>query len=145
MNLAGPHNDKSARGFDRYWGKASVEYVGRFRTAAGEITHIGGGGGGGDGEDVHAAHHLFAHHSLDVAATMEVLLHRAPAIQAKLRRMLDLGSEQVTPFCAALAAIHDLGKLDWRFAMKARRAARRFEPSRPSTRRARSRPHAPAP
>jgi CRISPR-associated endonuclease/helicase Cas3 len=110
--------------FDTYWGKAATDYVGKFTDAQGTCKQI---------DEAHQGppvYHLMAHHSLDVAAVAQRLLERVPLFQAKLANFFELDPSRVISSIAALCAIHDLGKLDWRFVMKARAAGIVLDPSR---------------
>jgi CRISPR-associated endonuclease/helicase Cas3 len=74
-------------------------------------------------------HHLAVFHCLDVAAVAAVLLDRSPLLQRKFAALLSTPSDQVVPTLCCLIALHDFGKLDWRFQVKARDQAERLNSS----------------
>jgi hypothetical protein len=81
------------RPYDPYWGKADPA--------------LGG-------------YHLAAHHALDVAAVALRRVERSQVLQARLARLLPgIEQERVGPTVASWVALHDIGKLDVRFQLKA--------------------------
>lgn len=89
--------------FWRYWGKADPQVGGL---------------------------HLAAFHCLDVAAVAERLLQRHAVLRSRLAGMLRLSAPDVAPFVALLAALHDFGKFDVRFQLKAPETAATLHPRR---------------
>jgi len=84
--------------FLRYWGKADPKYEGEPKW------------------------HPLAYHCLDVAAVAKVWLGACPALQGKFLAALDCMPVQVQALHAWIlffVAMHDLGKLDLRFQLKA--------------------------
>ncbi|MFO8071974.1 MAG: CRISPR-associated helicase/endonuclease Cas3 [Polyangia bacterium] len=76
-------------------------------------------------EDGSYAAHLFAHHSLDVAAVAAEWLDRDISISRALCGGSD--KERATAWILFFSALHDLGKLDVRFQLKAPEVAGRLE------------------
>ncbi len=74
--------------------------------------------------------HLAALHSIDVAAVAVRRIGRSHVLRARLAALLDVPSERVGETVAAFVALHDIGKLDVRFQMKARGAAVMLDPAR---------------
>ncbi len=92
----GESANRVRRSYDTYWGKADPALDGW---------------------------HLAALHMLDVAAVATRMLERSPVLRRRLAALVGLPEAQLTPFIAALVAVHDLGKLDVRFQLKAPQAA----------------------
>lgn len=73
-------------------------------------------------------HHLAVFHCLDVAAMASALLARSRTLQSRFATVLGVSTEQLTPTLCCLIALHDFGKLDWRFQVKAVDQAERLNP-----------------
>ena len=82
--------------FYRYWGKAKKEK---------------------DGEG--ADYHLLPYHCLDVAAVARVWLKLSPSLLQKFSFQTGLSFEQTQAWVLFFVALHDLGKFDIRFQLKA--------------------------
>jgi CRISPR-associated endonuclease/helicase Cas3 len=89
----------------RYWGKAHPDVTG--------------------GPD----HHTVLGHSLDVAACAFVLVDRHPVLRRQLGASAQIPCELAAITCAAVCALHDVGKLDTRFQRKAPRVADVLRPA----------------
>jgi CRISPR-associated endonuclease/helicase Cas3 len=76
--------------------------------------------------------HLAAFHSLDVAAVAAEILRRNDSLRRRLALWLELPEAHTATTIAAIVALHDFGKFDVRFQMKARDAAVALDPSRHS-------------
>lgn len=63
--------------------------------------------------------HLAAFHCLDVAAVAERMLERNAVLRRKFALLADVDDGAIGPTLAAFVALHDAGKLDVRFQMKA--------------------------
>lgn len=74
--------------------------------------------------------HLAAYHCLDVAAVTERMLVSEELLRLRLATWLDLDPDDVPPTVAALSALHDIGKFDARFQIKAREHGLRLDPAR---------------
>ena len=74
--------------------------------------------------------HLAAFHCLDVAAVAECMLASDELLRVRLADWLRLNRDEVVPTVAALCALHDIGKLDARFQVKARDQGVRLDPAR---------------
>jgi len=85
----------------RYWGKADPAFEGR--------------------------HHAAVLHSLDVAACAAVLVLRDPLLRRKLATALGSAND-VVETTAFFCALHDIGKFDVRFQVKAPDVAERLQP-----------------
>ncbi len=79
--------------FFRYWGKAGTEDEDRF--------------------------HLLVYHCLDVVAVAKCWLRASPLLRARFAAMTGLEVEQAIAWLLFFIAIHDLGKFDIRFQLKA--------------------------
>ncbi len=96
------------RPYDRYWGKADPALAG---------------------------YHLAAHHALDVAAVALRRVERSHVLRARLVRLVPgLEQERAAPTVACWVALHDIGKLDVRFQLKAPSVASSLDPARASCR-----------
>ena len=96
------------RPYDRYWGKADPA--------------LGG-------------YHLAAHHALDVAAVALRRVERSQVLRARLVRLVPgIEQERIAPTVACWVALHDIGKLDVRFQLKAPSVASALDPARASCR-----------
>ncbi|MCG8524887.1 MAG: CRISPR-associated endonuclease Cas3'', partial [Opitutales bacterium] len=82
----------------RYWGKAKP------------------------GENGGASYHLLPYHCLDVAAVAACWWKRSPAISGQFTRITGLPEEQARAWVLFFIALHDYGKFDIRFQLKARSA-----------------------
>ena len=80
----------------RYWGKAKKDH---------------------DGEG--ADYHLLPYHCLDVAAVAKVWLRLSPSLLQKFSLQAGLPPEQTQAWVLFFVALHDLGKFDIRFQLKA--------------------------
>lgn len=78
--------------------------------------------------------HLAAFHMLDVAAVATRMLQRDATLRRLLTRHLRLPEAEAVAVVALFVALHDIGKLDVRFQLKAREAAVRLDPARESAR-----------
>lgn len=78
--------------------------------------------------------HLAAFHMLDVAAVAERSLLVNHPLRRLMARHLSIDETCVAPTVAALVAMHDLGKFDIRFQLKARDAALALRPARDEAR-----------
>jgi CRISPR-associated endonuclease/helicase Cas3 len=87
-------------GLERYWGKAVDGY------------------------------HLAVLHSLDVAAVAERITRENVVLARKLSRQLGVPLERAPQTVAAFVGLHDVGKFDVRFQLKARDVAVALDPSR---------------
>lgn len=83
----------------RYWGKA----------------------GGEEGQE--PACHLLPYHCLDVAAVAEVWWQRSQVLQDRFTKLSGSSPEKTRAWLLFFIALHDLGKIDVRFQMKAREIA----------------------
>lgn len=79
---------------------------------------------------VPGGHHLAVFHSLDVAAVAETMLQRAPVLLRRFASMMGLACERVPATVAAFVALHDIGKFDVRFQLKAPDVALALDASR---------------
>ena len=78
----------------------------------------------------YSTYHLLPYHSLDVAAVASVWWESSPAIQYKLIHHNDsFSQEQMKSLVLFFIALHDYGKLDIRFQLKAPRAWRALNPN----------------
>lgn len=73
-------------------------------------------------------HHAMVLHSLDVAACAFALLRADPVLCRKLARRLEIDEAKLPITIALFAALHDLGKLDARFQIKAPQVAEQLQP-----------------
>ena len=71
-------------------------------------------------------YHLFALHSLDVTAVADCWLSRDSSLLASLARASQAGESELRAWLLFFIALHDLGKLDARFQLKAPAAARQL-------------------
>ncbi|MGA2449822.1 MAG: CRISPR-associated helicase Cas3', partial [Polyangiaceae bacterium] len=78
--------------------------------------------------------HLAAFHSLDVAAVAERRIERSEVLRARLVALLGLPHEAVPATVALWVALHDIGKIDVRFQVKARDLAVRLDARRATCR-----------
>ncbi len=99
----GPERGKAVRPYYAYWGKAD-EAVGGY--------------------------HLAAFHCLDVAAVAEVWLVRSGVLRRKFAQLLGMDESLIVSLVALLVALHDFGKFDVRFQLKAPDAAAALDPMR---------------
>ena len=77
-------------------------------------------------------HHLAVFHCLDVAAVAAEMLLRNTPLRRRFARWLHITEQRVPMTVAAIVALHDFGKFDLRFQMKAREAAVDLDPRRHS-------------
>jgi CRISPR-associated endonuclease/helicase Cas3 len=74
----------------------------------------------GKADPARGGHHTVLAHSMDVAACAFVLVERHPVLKSRLGRLMDIADEvSIAPTLAAVCALHDLGKVDTRFQVKA--------------------------
>lgn len=77
-----------------------------------------------------SGYHLAVHHSLDVAAVAERMLARDPVIGRRLAAWAGLEESAVAETLALFCALHDIGKIDARFQIKAKEPALLLDPAR---------------
>ncbi|NOS88270.1 MAG: CRISPR-associated endonuclease Cas3'', partial [Methylococcaceae bacterium] len=72
----------------------------------------------------YAAYHLLAYHCLDVAAVAAVWWDASPSLRKQFSHIIQAQSEQqAKAWVLFFVALHDLGKLDIRFQLKAKAVA----------------------
>lgn len=81
---------------------------------------------------VHPGHHTIVGHSLDVAACAFVLLEGNPVLRRRLAMRLGLDEATLALTIAAIVVVHDIGKIDTRFQLKASALAEHLRPGSPS-------------
>lgn len=90
--------------FYRYWGKAAMK-----------------------GEEG-ALFHLFPYHCLDVAAVADIWWRHCHPLQQSFAESCGLSSQQTKAWLLFFVALHDYGKLDMRFQLKAPKAVEKVYP-----------------
>lgn len=79
-------------------------------------------------DDGGPAYHLLPYHCLDVAAVANQWLQLDSALMQTFVRATQLSSEYLTPWLLFFVALHDLGKWDVRFQLKAKEIALQINP-----------------
>lgn len=83
--------------------------------------------------DAELNYHLFPYHCLDVAAVAAVWWDKSHVIQRSFLQSSGLSAEQTRAWLLFFVALHDIGKLDVRFQLKAEKAWQALNPGyRPS-------------
>lgn len=90
---------------------------------------------------VDGGHHLAVFHCLDVAAVSSAMVQRSPVLRRKLGGLMRLEEERVAATVAGLVALHDVGKFDVRFQMKAPEVALLLDATRTGVPKARAYDH----
>ncbi|MBL1261214.1 MAG: CRISPR-associated helicase/endonuclease Cas3 [Thiotrichaceae bacterium] len=72
--------------------------------------------------------HLLPYHCLDVASVADIWWEQAPAIQRSFIETTDLSLRQAKAWLLFFIALHDYGKLDMRFQLKAPKAVKKLYP-----------------
>ena len=85
-----------------------------------------------DKQDNYAAYHLLPYHCLDVAAVAKCWWEASPSLRKQFSQTMQLENEQqAKAWVLFFVALHDLGKLDIRFQMKAEKIAIQLQPDIP--------------
>jgi CRISPR-associated endonuclease/helicase Cas3 len=83
-------------------------------------------------EPNYAAYHLLPYHCLDVAAVAKCWWEASPSLRQQFSQTMQVeNEEQAKAWVLFFVALHDLGKLDIRFQMKAEKMAIQLQPDIP--------------